>query len=214
MTIAIVDTGSGNLRSVAKALEWAVDKAGHATRVIVTDDPAEVASAERLVMPGQGAFADCRRHLAAAPGLELALGRAVLERGTPFFGICVGMQLLADVGREHGDHDGLSWIGGACVPLVANEPGQKIPHMGWSDLTLGEVEHPVLAGVATGDHAYFVHSYHLVGVAPARVLATADYGGPIVAIVGRDNIIATQFHVEKSQATGLRMLANFVGWRP
>jgi glutamine amidotransferase len=212
--VAIVDYGSGNLRSAAKAFERAVGEAGLDAEVRVTADPADVLRADHVVLPGVGAFADCRRGLDAVPGMVDALRQAVLDRGRPFLGICVGMQLLADVGREHGDHRGLGWIGGEVARIAPADPALKIPHMGWNELVLARTHHPLLAGIGEGAHAYFVHSYAFVCAEDADVLARVDYGGPITAIIGRDNIAGTQFHPEKSQAVGLRLIANFLGWRP
>lgn len=214
MLTLIIDLGSGNLRSAAKALERAAGDAGVSTDIIVTSDPAAVRRADRIVMPGQGAFGDCRRGLDAIPGMLEALTETVIHRGRPFFGICVGMQLMVREGLEHGHHDGLGWLEGACVGLTPSDPGLKIPHMGWNDLILDQPDHPVLAGLTSGDHAYFVHSYHVTGVPAGMVLAHTEYGGPVTAIIGRDTMIGTQFHAEKSQTTGLRMLANFCRWRP
>jgi glutamine amidotransferase len=212
--IALVDSGSGNLRSAAKALERAASEVGAAARVIVTDEPRDVAAADRIVLPGQGAFADCRRGVAAKPGLEQALVRAVIEQKRPFFGICVGMQLMVRLGLEHGRHDGLGWLDGSCIALPPASGALKVPHMGWNELALTQPAHPVLRGLGSGDHVYFVHSYHVTGVPPDQVLATTDYGIPVVAMIGRDNLVGTQFHVEKSQRTGLALLANFCAWRP
>lgn len=214
MIVAIVDYGSGNLRSAAKAFERAVGEVGLAADVRVTADPADIDRASHIVLPGVGAFADCRRGLMALPGMVEALSRNVIDRGRPFLGICVGMQLLADVGREHGEHPGLGWIGGAVDALRPADPGLKIPHMGWNELALVRPEHPLFAGIVRGDHAYFVHSYGFVCADPAHVLATVDYGGAVSAVIGRDNLVGTQFHPEKSQAVGLRLISNFLMWRP
>ncbi|TVR99732.1 MAG: imidazole glycerol phosphate synthase subunit HisH [Rhodospirillales bacterium] len=214
MSVAIIDYGSGNLRSAAKAFERAVDSDGLRLEVRVTGDPAAVAAASHIVLPGVGAFADCRQGLAALPGMDEALERAVIRDGRPFLGICVGMQLLATTGREHGDYPGLGWIGGDVVRLTPADPGLKIPHMGWNELEPMAEDHPVLAGITPGAHAYFVHSYGMVPADPGTILATCDYGGAVTAIVGRDNIIGTQFHPEKSQAVGLRLIADFLRWRP
>ena len=212
--IAVVDCGSGNLRSAAKALERASAEAGAPARVIVTDDAKEVAAADRIVLPGQGAFADCRRGVAAKPGLEEALLRSVIERKRPFFGICVGMQLMVKLGLEHGQHAGLGWLEGSCIALPPATETRKVPHLGWNELALNQPAPPVLRGLKSGDHVYFVHSYHVTGVPQDQVLATAEYGIPVVAMIGRDNLVGTQFHVEKSQRTGLALLANFCAWRP
>ena len=212
--IVIIDYGSGNLRSAAKAFERAIDEAGLDLNVEVTNNPDAVATAERIVLPGVGAFADCMRGLAALPGMVEALERAVLKEAKPFLGICVGMQLLASIGREHGDHDGLGWIAGEVVPIQPMEPGLKIPHMGWNTLALDESGHPLLDGLENGDHVYFVHSYQFRPEAAEHVLAHTDYGGTIAALIGLDNIAGTQFHPEKSQRAGLRLIRNFLTWRP
>lgn len=212
--VAIIDYGSGNLHSAAKSFERAalgID--GTAPTIRVTDDPELVARADRIVLPGVGAFADCRAGLAAVPGMDEALEQAVRRRGVPFLGICVGMQMMATRGREHGSHPGLDWIAGEVVPIEPSDPALKIPHMGWNDLVPGR-DHPVLQGLYAGSHAYFVHSFHLRPATPESLLASADYGGPVVAAVGRDNMVGTQFHPEKSQATGLRLIANFLAWSP
>jgi glutamine amidotransferase len=213
MTIAVIDYGSGNLRSAAKACERAAADSGLVEAVVVTSRPEEVAAAERIVLPGQGAFADCRRGVAAVPGLEEALREAVIGRGRPFLGICIGMQLMAERGREFETVDGFGWIGGEVVAIEPDDPSLKIPHMGWNELT-PRSDHPVLAGLPSGTHAYFVHSFELRPADPANILAETDYGGPIVAAVGRDNLIGTQFHPDKSQMAGLRLIANFLRWRP
>jgi imidazole glycerol-phosphate synthase subunit HisH len=214
VTVAIIDYGSGNLRSAAKAFERAAVEFDVDDRIRVTSEAADIDRADRVVLPGVGAFADCRHGLDALPGMGEALHRTVIEGGRPFLGICVGMQLMARVGREHGEHPGLGWIDGDVAMLPAAGAGLKIPHMGWNDLILAQTEHPLLAGIASGAHAYFVHSYGFRPREPATVLATVDYGGPVVAVIGRDNLVGTQFHPEKSQATGLRLIANFLRWRP
>jgi glutamine amidotransferase len=217
MTTAIIDYGSGNLRSAAKAFERAAAEEGLGGAIIVTSRPEEVALAERIVLPGVGAFADCRRGLARVPGLEAALVDAVMRRGRPFLGICVGMQLMAERGREFETVDGLGWIAGEVVaierPGGSWDPSLKIPHMGWNELS-PRVVHPVLAGLPAGTHAYFVHSYHFRPADSADLIAETDYGGPLAAVIGRHNLIGTQFHPEKSQMAGLRLIANFLGWRP
>lgn len=213
MSIAIVDYGSGNLRSVAKALTRAVAASGRADSVVVTADPEEVRRAERIVLPGVGAFADCKKGLESRPGVIEALREAVLQAGRPFLGICVGMQLMATEGVEYGTHPGLDWIKGKVVKLTPDDPGLKIPQMGWNDLKLCR-PHPVFAGIASGDHGYFVHSYHFIAERPQDVLATVDYGGAVTAVIGRDNLLGVQFHPEKSQKVGLRLLANFLAWKP
>ncbi len=212
--VAIIDYGSGNLRSAAKAFERAVAEAGVVLPVTVTADPEAVRRAERVVLPGVGAFGDCKRGLEALPGMVEALRERVLDAGTPFLGICVGMQLLATWGREHGDHAGLGWIPGEVVAVRPSDRRLKVPHMGWNQLEVKAPAHPVLAGLPGDAHAYFVHSYHVVTDDPAHTLATVDYGGPLAAVVGRDNILGTQFHPEKSQATGLRVITNFLRWTP
>ncbi|MCP4330613.1 MAG: imidazole glycerol phosphate synthase subunit HisH [Alphaproteobacteria bacterium] len=214
MKAVIIDYGSGNLRSAAKAFERATRESGAAGTVVVTADAGELADASHIVLPGVGAFADCRAGLHAVPGMVDALSRAVREAGKPFLGICVGMQLMAERGLEFGSHAGLGWIAGDVVALAPTDPTLKIPHMGWNDLNIVAGDHPVLAGIATGDHAYFVHSYRFAAGDPEDVLAIVDYGGPVAAIVGRDNMVGTQFHPEKSQRTGLRLIANFLAWQP
>jgi glutamine amidotransferase len=213
VTTVIVDYGSGNLRSAAKAFERAAAEAGIATTVMVSGDADAVRSAERIVLPGVGAFADCRRGLAAVPGMEAALEEAVRRKGRPFLGICVGMQLMAERGREFTITEGLGWLRGEVVAIKPTDPDLKVPHMGWNELELNG-DHPVLAGLGDGTHAYFVHSYAIAGADPGDVLATVSYGGALNAIVARDNLIGTQFHPEKSQAAGLAMIANFLRWRP
>lgn len=209
--VALVDYGSGNLRSAEKALARAAGEHATGHVVEVTSDPARLSSADRIVLPGVGAFADCMRGLAAVDGMVDALCEAVLEKGKPFLGICVGMQLMARVGREFGDTPGLGWIDGEVVRIVPRDASFKIPHMGWNELQIVE-DHAVLRGIETGAHAYFVHSFEFR--ASAHVLATTDYGGPVTAVIGRNNLVGTQFHPEKSQAVGLRLLANFLAWRP
>lgn len=214
MTVAIIDYGSGNLRSAAKAFERAIREAGRDEAVEVTADPGAVRAADRVVLPGVGAFADCKAGLLGLPGMIEALTEAVMDKGRPFLGICVGMQLMAEIGREHGEHAGLGWIPGAVEALAPNDPALKIPHMGWNQLEIAASGHPVLAGIEPGAHAYFVHSYAIRCGDPAHVLATVDYGGPVTAMIGRDNMVGTQFHPEKSQRTGLRLIGNFLNWRP
>ncbi|MBN9091135.1 MAG: imidazole glycerol phosphate synthase subunit HisH [Reyranella sp.] len=213
MTVAIVDYGSGNLRSAAKAFERAAREAGTNERVLVTANPREVEQADRIVLPGVGAFADCRAGLYGVPGMVDVLQREVIDRGKPFLGICVGMQLMATRGVEYGIHAGLDWIAGDVVRLSPAGEHLKIPHMGWNELT-DLKPHPLLEGIATRDHAYFVHSFQLKASEPATLLATTEYGGTVTAVVGRDNLAGTQFHPEKSQATGLRLIANFLRWKP
>ncbi len=214
--IAIIDYGSGNLHSARKAFERAAREAGVAGEIKVTGDPEEVARADRVVLPGVGAFADCRHGLDAVAGMVDALNTAVVEKGRPFLGICVGMQLMAARGLEYQTTPGLGWIGGDVAAIAPADPRLKIPHMGWNTLDARQ-DHALLAGIPTGPgglHAYFVHSYAFTGVASDEVVAATDYGGPIVAIVGRDNMAGTQFHPEKSQRLGLALLTNFLRWRP
>jgi len=211
--VALIDYGSGNLRSAEKALARAAAELNTHHDIAVTSDPEVAAKAERIVLPGVGAFADCMSGLGALPGMVEALREAVLVRGTPFLGICVGMQLLATVGREFGDHPGLGWIEGDVVKMTPCDPALKIPHMGWNQLSFG-MPHPIFSGLDEGAHVYFVHSYVLRPADAGQVLASCDYGGPFAAAVGRDNIVGTQFHPEKSQAAGLIILGNFLGWKP
>jgi len=213
MSVAIIDYGSGNLRSAAKAFERAAREAELDTNIQVTSDPRAVMQASHIVLPGVGAFADCRAGLYAVPGMVAALEREVIERGKPFIGICVGMQLMATRGLEHGVHAGLDWIKGDIVRVVPESSPLKVPQMGWNALA-DIAKHPVLDGIEAGAHAYFVHSYKLDAADPGTVLASVDYGGKVAAVVGRDNMVGTQFHPEKSQQTGLRLIANFLGWRP
>ena len=213
MTVAIVDCGSGNLRSAAKAFERAARESGTNERVVVTSSPAEVAAADRIVLPGVGAFADCRAGLYGVAGMVDTLQREVIERGKPFLGICVGMQLMASRGVEYGIHAGLDWIAGDVVRIAPTDKALKIPHMGWNEL-VDLRAHPLLDGIAANDHAYFVHSFHLKASKAETVLATTEYGGRLTAMVGRDNLAGTQFHPEKSQATGLRLIGNFLRWKP
>jgi glutamine amidotransferase len=216
MTVAIVDYGSGNLHSAAKAFERAARESGSSQTILVTSDPEVVRRADRIVLPGVGAFADCRRGLDALPGMVEALEQAVRRDGRPFFGICVGMQLMASRGLEYETTEGLGWIPGDVEKIAPADPTLKIPHMGWNTLEARR-PHPLLAGIPLGPdglHAYFVHSYQLRPADPADVVALTDYGGPLTAIVGRDNYAGTQFHPEKSQRLGLALIANFLKWTP
>jgi imidazole glycerol-phosphate synthase subunit HisH len=216
VTVAIIDYGSGNLHSAQKAFERAAREAAMTRRINVTSRPEDVLAADHLVLPGVGAFADCRRGLNQAVGMVEALEESVRRRGKPFLGICVGAQLLATRGLEHEVVSGLDWIAGDVAPIKPTDPRLKIPHMGWNTLDVKRA-HPALDGIKTGPdglHAYFVHSYQFYAEDLADVVATADYGGPVTAIVARDNIFGTQFHPEKSQTLGLRLIANFLKWRP
>lgn len=216
MTVAIVDYGSGNLHSAAKAFERAAHDTGLDQPIVVTSDPRTVASADRVVLPGVGAFADCRRGLEAVDGMVAALDEAVRRKGRPFFGICVGMQLLAERGREYEVTEGLGWIAGEVDRITPVNPDLKIPHMGWNTLNVAR-PHKLVDGLNLGPqglHAYFVHSYELKVAQRSDLLAEAEYGGPLTAIVARDNIVGTQFHPEKSQKLGLALIANFLKWKP
>jgi glutamine amidotransferase len=212
MTTVLIDYESGNLHSAEKAFQRMAAEGGHG-RVIVTADPDAVAQADRIVLPGDGAFPACRRGLQAIDGLEEAIIDAVETRGVPFLGICVGMQMLTTWGREYEDVRGFGWIPGEVTRITPEGPSLKVPHMGWNDLVIDAI-HPVLSGIETGDHAYFVHSFAMRVVEPAHLLAHVDYGGPLTAIVGARNVVGTQFHPEKSQRAGLRLIANFLSWRP
>jgi glutamine amidotransferase len=212
--VVIIDYGSGNLRSAGKAFERAAADAGATDTVEVSADPAALAAATHIVLPGVGAFADCMRGLSALPGMLDALEDQVVRGGKPFLGICVGMQLMAERSLEHGTHRGLGWIAGEVVPLAPRDPALRIPHMGWNELVIVNGGHPVLDGIAPGTHMYFVHSYAVACADAAAVRAEVDYGGPVAAVVARDNIVGTQFHPEKSQAAGLRLIRNFLAWRP
>ncbi|HEY2757719.1 MAG TPA: imidazole glycerol phosphate synthase subunit HisH [Pseudolabrys sp.] len=216
MSVAIVDYGSGNLHSAAKAFERAARESGHDQPIAVTSDPDAVARADRVVLPGVGAFADCRRGLDEIDGMVEALNETVLQRGRPFFGICVGMQLMAERGREYQVTPGLGWIAGEVDRIAPADASLKIPHMGWNTLNMLQA-HPLLDEIPLGPdglHAYFVHSYELKTSQRANLVAQADYGGPLTAIVGRDTMVGTQFHPEKSQRLGLKLIANFLKWMP
>ena len=216
MSVAIVDYGSGNLHSAAKAFERAARESGHDQPIAVTSDPAKVAAASRVVLPGVGAFADCRRGLDEIDGMIEALNETVLQRGRPFFGICVGMQLMAERGREYQVTPGLGWIAGEVDRIAPSDASLKIPHMGWNTLNMLK-PHALLDEIPLGPdglHAYFVHSYELKPQKRSDLVAQADYGGALTAIVGRDNMVGTQFHPEKSQRLGLKLIANFLKWAP
>lgn len=215
-SVVIVDYGSGNLHSASKAFERAARESEIGANILVTADPKAVAAADRIVLPGVGAFADCKRGIEAVAGLRPALEETVREKGRPFLGICVGMQLLATRGLEFEVTEGLGWIEGEVCAIEPNDPALKIPHMGWNTLTVVN-PHPLLDGIETGPnglHAYFVHSYHLVANDEASVVALTDYGGMVTAMVAKDNMAGTQFHPEKSQTLGLKLIANFLQWRP
>jgi len=215
-TVAIIDYGSGNLRSAEKAMVRAARDGGLDQRIIVTRDPDQVARADRVLLPGVGAFGDCRAGLAALDGMADALHEHVQACGKPFLGICVGMQLLAMEGFEHGRHTGMGWVDGTVKPLAPADPALKIPHMGWNTLSLTQAgaDHPVAGVLSHGEHAYFVHSYHMQLHDPSCLLATTQYGESVTAIVGQGNIIGTQFHPEKSQRVGLAFLQAFMEWKP
>jgi glutamine amidotransferase len=216
MSVAIVDYGSGNLHSAAKAFERSARESGYDQPIAVTRDPDLVCQADRVVLPGVGAFADCRRGLDAVPGMVAALEETVRGKGRPFLGICVGMQLMADRGREYVVTDGLGWIHGEVDKIAPTDPSLKIPHMGWNTLS-ARTQHKLLDGIPVGPdglHAYFVHSYQLRPADRADAVAEADYGGPVTAIVARGNMAGTQFHPEKSQKLGLALIANFLKWKP
>ncbi len=214
MNVVVIDYGSGNLRSVAKALERAAATSDGAADIRVTGDAEVVRRADRIVLPGVGAFGDCLAGLNGLTGMREALTEAVLQEARPFHAICVGMQLLAERSVEHGMHEGFGWIGGEVTPLEPVDKTLKIPHMGWNELSIVADRHPVLAGMSTGAHAYFVHSLAFRCESDDAMMASVEYGGRLTAMVGRDNIVGTQFHPEKSQETGLQLLRNFLRWRP
>jgi imidazole glycerol-phosphate synthase subunit HisH len=216
MRVAIIDYGSGNLRSATKAFERAAREAGIDATIDLTDKADVVATADRIVLPGVGAYADCRAGLDAVPGMHDAIVDVVEKKGRPFFGICVGMQLMSSRGLEKTTTQGLGWIEGDVREMTPSDPGLKIPQIGWNTLDLRH-PHPLFDGIATGPdglHAYFVHSYHLAAKHSADVIATTNYGGPMTAFVGRDNMVGAQFHPEKSQTLGLALIANFLRWKP
>jgi glutamine amidotransferase len=215
-TIAIIDYGAGNLRSAAKAFERVAHERGEGDEIVVTADPEMVRKSDRIMLPGVGAFADCMAGLQAVSGMIEVLDEKVIKGGAPFLGVCVGMQLLASEGREKTVTKGLGWIPGAVEKISPSDPGLKIPHMGWNTISVTR-PHVLLSGIMDGPdglHAYFVHSYHLKTDDPGHLFATTDYGGALTACVGRDNIFGTQFHPEKSQALGLKLIENFLGWMP
>ena len=211
MLVAVIDYGSGNLASAARGLALAAERQGRDATIAITSDPETVARADRIVLPGQGAFADCAAGLARHDGLQQAL-LARVQEGAPFLGICVGMQLMAERGLEHHTTPGFGWIKGDIARLPAEN--LRLPHMGWNELHFTPDAHPLLEGLQPGDHAYFVHSYALEHGIEHDIIATTDYGGPVVAMVASGNRAGTQFHVEKSQEVGLQILANFLGWTP
>ncbi|WP_312408367.1 imidazole glycerol phosphate synthase subunit HisH [Rhizobium sp.] len=216
MRVAIIDYGSGNLRSATKAFERAAREAGIEAKIDLTDKPDVVANADRVVLPGVGAYADCRAGLNAVSGMSEALIEAVETKARPFLGICVGMQLMSSRGLEKTTTEGLGWIKGDVIEMTPSDPDLKIPQIGWNTLELNS-PHPLFDGIATGPeglHAYFVHSYHLAATNPAEVIATTDYGGAMTAFVGRDNLVGAQFHPEKSQKLGLALISNFLRWKP
>jgi len=216
MLTVLVDYDSGNLHSAEKAFQRMALET-NAGEVLVSSRPEDVARADRIVLPGDGAFPACRRALGSYGGLFEAIEDSVTTRARPFLGICVGMQMMATWGREYHDTKGFDWVPGEVTKITPADPGLKVPHMGWNDLVIDAGQgsaHPVLAGLKTGDHAYFVHSYHFRVQNPAHRLAHVDYAGEITAIIGRDNMLGMQFHPEKSQATGLRLIGNFLGWKP
>lgn len=216
MRVAIIDYGSGNLRSATKAFERAARESGISAEIDLTADADRVRSADRIVLPGVGAYADCRAGLDAVPGMVEALETAVMKQGRPFLGICVGMQLMSQRGLEKTITKGLGWIAGDVKEITPSDPRLKVPQIGWNTIHVKH-SHPLFDGIKTGEgglHAYFVHSYHLDARKPDEVLATADYGGEITAAVARDNMAGTQFHPEKSQALGLALIANFLRWKP
>ena len=216
MRVAIIDYGSGNLRSATKAFERAACEAGIDAHINLTDKAEDVAAADRIVLPGVGAYADCRRGLDAVPGMAEVLIEAVEKKARPFLGICVGMQLMSSRGLEKTVTHGFNWIPGDVIEMTPDDPTLKIPQIGWNTLDLKR-EHPLFDGIPTGSqglHAYFVHSYHLAAENAEDVIATVDYGGPMTALVGRDNMVGAQFHPEKSQKLGLALIANFLRWNP
>jgi glutamine amidotransferase len=216
MRVAIIDYGSGNLRSATKAFERAAREAGIAAEIDLTADAERVRTADRIVLPGVGAYADCRAGLDAVPGMTEAIDEVAIKQARPFLGICVGMQLMSERGLEKTITHGFGWIAGDVKEITPSDPALKIPQIGWNTIHVKH-SHPLFDGIRTGEgglHAYFVHSYHLDATKPDQVLAVADYGGPVTAAVARDNMAGTQFHPEKSQALGLALITNFLRWRP
>ncbi|MBN03256.1 imidazole glycerol phosphate synthase subunit HisH [Ponticaulis sp.] len=211
-TVALIDYGAGNIPSAQRALEVAVERSGLSCELIVTDSPEKIAAADRVVIPGVGHFKDCREAMFGVSGLVEALEDSIHKKGRPVLGICVGMQLMADLGLEDGETPGFGWIPGK-VEHIPTDAGLPIPHMGWNELVV-RTEHPVLEGIQTGNHAYFVHSYHMHCENPSDLQVEVDYGGHITAAIGRDNVFGTQFHPELSQETGLRLLTNWIKWNP
>ena len=217
-TIALIDYGSGNLRSAAKAFEHVIATEALPYQVIISGNPKDISNADRIILPGQGAFQDCMKNLQSVPGMIDALHEQVLEKTVPFLGICVGMQLLADKGLEHGEYDGLGWISGEVIPIQPSNPSLKIPHMGWNELYLNSKDHFLLRSIKSSDlsekHFYFVHSFMFQCKEEQEELAHADYGGPVTAIIGKNNIAGVQFHPEKSQTAGLHLIRDFLLWAP
>jgi len=216
MRVAIIDYGSGNLRSATKAFERAARESGIAAEIELTADPERVRTADRIVLPGVGAYADCRAGLARVEGMDEAIDAVAIQAGRPFLGICVGMQLMSERGLEKTVTSGFGWIAGDVMEMTPADATLKIPQIGWNTIHVKQ-RHPLFTGIPTGPeglHAYFVHSYHLQARDAAHVLAETDYGGPVTAAVGRDNLAGTQFHPEKSQALGLALIANFLRWKP
>ena len=214
MKIAVIDYGSGNLRSVAKAIERAMADASINGQVIITSELVHIRNSDRIVLPGVGAFNDCHAGIKSIPGLWQSLNDAVKTQGKPLLGICVGMQLLADWGREFGDTEGFGWIGGEVKLIEFENKALNIPHMGWNNLFFSDRRHPLFEGILPGAHVYFVHSYAFQCANVAYQIASVDYGGHITASIGHENVVGSQFHPEKSQAVGLRFLTNFLKWQP
>ena len=214
MIVSIIDYGSGNLRSAAKAFERAISEAELQMVVNITADPDLIAGSDRIVLPGVGAFGDCKKGLESIPGMLEAIEKAVLRLGRPFFGICVGMQLMGKFGLEHGVTRGFGWVDAKVEALAPSDKKLKIPHMGWNELNFTMPRHPILADIAPHEHAYFVHSYHIICRQTSDIVAYVNHGGEITAAIGRDNMFGTQFHPEKSQKIGLQIIKNFLSWCP